>query len=972
MGKTRLASRPQISYNHCMKLPLLSIVLLVFSAGAVLADRPPVVAISSMTGVSVKITDAAPYKPDADVSYQISHWPDGAVLASGTIPALAIKTDAWGLHGFSVEGLSPRLWSPRDPQLYEITLSQPGGHELGKARFGFRTFEAKGNKLYLNGRPTFLRGVPINPPGRDIPPATEHDQQFIRGYIKLLRSAGVNMIRTEPQDWLDACDELGMMLFAGHYGGAGGSGPDAPALEKAQPFYRDLVLSLASHPGVVIYVLTNEVDYKSPTSTYKQFLTKVREDIRSVDPTRPVIANAGFGHGQPGEIFDVHRYAGWYYGSLCDWYADNSIYLAEAEKSNQPYTMTECVGAYTSDAGDFETMSKQLCTMTKWVGTAKDPRAAAGAYQAELVKQVVECSRRYRTDKSSIAGVMPFTYLLGWANAKKAEDIIIKPAFEMLKVVFQPVLLSPECWRRDLYSGDVFKTRLCLVNDDDLGRDIGPSRALVDITSSDGTVVASGSAEFPATPHYSNSWTDLSIPVPANLPRGYYDVRCNLIENGAQISHNSFQISIAPKAWVKAASVSVTLYDPSGDTARALKQVGVEFTSVADIHAMPKRGVLVIGEEAGSYPDKKSALAFLGRGGRILCLRQDKAKWNGAWLPARFVIDRSRRAFSYIQPVGSNASIMNGLTDRDLRYWNALGRSADTTPDIGPVLTALKPASVKDLRSARVWAACDQLLSGAAIVEMFHGSGRIILSQFRIVERVNDDPIAAKLLGNLIAYASGKSAGLLDLTRPIRWDLAAFRAGAFVSPLQGFLPHSKTYRHEGNSKGRLGDDHRIDGFTLVGNYGFTSNGWLTPIPDPAADGWGILYGTLSRPATKFTLKLSNPGDTPAKIGLELDEKTVSSITVPAGVQQSIQWPITRVPGPVTVELRGDQRFWSLPKAVSSRGEAFAAKPCHFRNSHLQMLRPYGGLICPGAARLPSAAPFSMPVMRIAESFACFQ
>lgn len=893
---------------------LLYINMLVLSTGAVAAERPPVVALSSMTGVSIKLTDAAGYRPGSDLSYEIRHWPDGVCLASGAVKAAAIQTDAWGLRGFSVDGLTPSLWSPADPQLYEVTVSETGGQALGKARFGFRTFETKGNLFYLNGRPIFLRGVPINPPGRDLPVAMEHDQQFIRGYIKLLKSAGVNMIRTEPPDWLDACDELGMLLFAGHYGGAGGHGPDAPPLAQAQPFYRDLILSLASHPGVVIYVLTNEVDYKSKGSTYKQFLTAVREDIRSFDPTRPVIGNAGFGHGMPGEIFDVHRYAGWYYGSVCDWYADISGYIAEADKAGQPFTMTECVGAYTSDAGDFETMSKQLSTMTKWVGAAKDPRAAARAYQAELVKQVVEISRRRRTDTSGIAGVMPFTYLLGWANASKAQDIIIKPAFETLKVVFQSVLLSPECWRRNLYAGDDFKLRLCVINDDDSGRDIGPSRAVVDITASDGRLVASGSADFPTTAYYSNAWADLSIHIPANLPRGYYDVRCKLVENGVPISRNSFQVSIAPQVWVKAPPVSVTLFDPSGDTAKALKLLGVKFKQIVSLREMPKQGTLVIGEGAlgsGACPDSKSVLAFLSRGGRILCLRQDREKWNAEWLPANFTMEQRKpyRRFTYIQPMGGNAAIFNSLSDRDLRYFNELGRLADATPDICPVLTALKPASVKDLRSARVWAACDQLLSGAAILEILHGSGSVVLSQFRVVERVKDDPIAAKLLGNLVGYASGKSAGLLDLTKPIRWDLAAFRVGAFVSPLQGFLPHSKTYKHEGTSKGLLGSDHTIDGFTLVGNYGFTSNGWLTPIPNPAAEGWGILYGTLSRRATRFVLKLRNPGDTQAKIVLALDGKTVGlPAIVPAGSEIALQWPISRAPGPVAVELRGDQRL----------------------------------------------------------------
>lgn len=896
-----------------MRTLTLCLATLMLAAGMARADRPAIVALSSATGVCVKLTDTAGYAPGTDLSYDIRHWPDGAVFASGTVQANAIRVDAWGLSSFNIDNLTPKLWSPQDPQLYQITVTDPTTRVLGKTRFGFRTFEAKGNKFYLNGRPIFIRGEQINPPGRDLRPEAEHNPEFIRGYLKLIKSAGVNMIRTDPQDWLDACDELGMMLFAGHYGGAGGKGPDAPPMEKAQPFYRDLILSLASHPGVVIYVLSNEVDYKSKTSTYKAFLTTVREDVRSMDPTRPVIANAGFGHGQPGEIYDVHRYAGWYYGSVCDWYNDVTGYIAEANKANQPFTMTECVGAYTSDAGDFLTMTKQLPTMTKWVGTAKDPRAAARAYQAELVKQVVEISRRYRTDASSIAGVMPFTYFLGWANATKSSDLIVKPAFETLKTVFQPVLISPECWHRDLYAGDDLKMRLCVVNDDDSGQDLAASKATVEIASSTGRIVATGTANIAATPYYTNAWADLSIHIPADLTRGYYDVRIKLIENGGDISHNSFAISVAPRVWVKSPAVEVMLFDPSGDTAQALKMLNVKFKQIASLSELPKSGTLVIGEGAlaeGVYPSKQSVLAFLNRGGRILCLRQDREKWNSGWLPANFTMDQRSpyRRFTYIQP-RENPAIFNGLTDRDLRYWNELEPRA-TTPDICPVLTALKPASADDLRSARVWASCDQLLSGAAIVEIFQGPGRVVLSQFRIVEQANTDPMAAKLLGNLVSYAaSGKGAGLLDLTKPIRWDLAAFRSGAFVSPLQGLLPRSDTYKHEGSSKGQLGADHRINGFTLVGDYGFNPNGWLTPIPDPNADGWGIIYGTLSRRTTRFILKLRNPGDTPAKIALKIDGKPTGSLaTIPTGSQQTITWAVNRAPGPVKVELRGDQRL----------------------------------------------------------------
>lgn len=891
---------------------VVTLLLVMWGVGCLAAERPGLAVLSSATGATVKITDIAGYKPGSDVSYQIRHWPDGALFASGTVQGSAIKTDQWGLHVLSVENLSPKLWQPDDPQLYEITVESEG-HSLGRVRFGFRTFEVKGDKFYLNGRPTLLRGVPINPPGRDLPDSLLKDRDFIAGYIKLLESANVNMIRTEPEEWLDVCDELGMMLFAGHYGG-GGSGPIAPDFERRQPFYRDLLLRLASHPAVVIYVLSNEVDYNSPNSTWKQYLTKVYDDARLFDTTRPIIGNAGFGHGAPGEIFDVHRYAGWYYGNISDWPVDATTYVKFTEKTGQPLTITECVAAYTSDAGDYLTMGKQLSMMTKWVGTASNHRAAAAEYQSELVKHVTESMRRYRTDKSHVAGIMPFTYFLGWAHAQSAEDIVIKPAFETLKTAFQPVLLSPECWHRNLYAGDTLKLRLCLSNDDDQGRDLGPTRAVVEMVSADGKVISSDSVSFGDTPYYSNNWMNMSLPTPADLPRGLFDVKCKLFDaDQSLVSANEFQVSIAPRSWCQAKSSAQTpvLFDPSGRTAEALGGIGVKFSRTESLQTLPKDGLLIIGEcalEAGKYPDKKSVIAFLDRGGKILCLRQEREKWESDWLPANFTMKQRPpyRPLTYIQP-RDNAALFDGMTERDLRWWNELGRAEDGTPDIGPVLTAFRPASASDLRKTRIWASCDPLLSAAAIVEIIQGKGRVVLSQFRAIERVDNDPCAAKLLGNLISYSAGQGGELFDLNKTIHWDLRAFQSGAFVSSLQGLLPHSQTYKHRGTSKGRLGDDHRIDGFTLVGNYDFSSNGWILPIPDPKTIGWGIFYGSLSRQASRFIVNLINSGDKNAELALKLDGKLIGlPITIPAGAAQTVTFPINRAPGPVTVALRGDQ------------------------------------------------------------------
>lgn len=874
---------------------------------------PPLIALTTLDSVQVKFTPAAGYAEGLSVRYSIAGATDGVTLARGTIPAADIRKDEAGLYSFAITGLHPKPWSPEEPNLYRIEIRDERDALMGAVRVGFRTFEIRDRRFYLNGRPIFLRGQPINPPGRDLPEATGRDPEFIKGYLRLMKSAHVNLIRTETQEWFDACDEVGLMTFQGNYGGIPGARDGSlPNYDECVSRYRNMILGLANHPSVVIYVLSNEDDFEQEQN--REFLSRIREDIRRLDPSRPVIGNAGFGKGQPGEIYDIHHYVGYYVGNLCDWY-DLSEYMALADSAGQPLTMSECVAAYTSDAGVFQTMSKQLATMIKWAGPAENQKEVALEYQAELVRQAVEIARRMRSSSTGLAGIMPFTYFLGWANAHKTDDLVLKPAFHVLKEVFQPVLISPECWKRNLYAGDPLEINLCLCNDSDVGEDLPPSYADIEVVSPEGRVIARSRVGFPATPYYSNTWVKASPVIPEDTPRGDYDVRCRLITGGKTISSNHFEVKVAPRSWVRRDGLRVWLYDPGGLTESALKCLGVTVERMTDLSSLPQNGVVVIGEEAfasGRYPDKSEILSFMERGGRVLCLRQDREKWRSDWLPADISSEQRKpyRPVTYIHPVGGNQAIFDGLRPEDLRYWNELGRAPNGTPDICPVLTPLKPASADALSNTRAWALCDQMLSGMAIAEVYHGTGSAILCQMRCVERVSHDPFASRLLGNLIAYAcSPEHPGLVDLYGRTRWDLSAYRSGVVVSPVQGLLPHSKTYQHRGSSKGKLGEDHSIDGFTLLWPYKHGSYGWLEPEPDPTKEGRGVVYGYLSRPAQKFCLTVRNAGSGTADIRVLLDGVQIGEArSVSARDTETLEWIVNRKQGPVKLEMCGDQQL----------------------------------------------------------------
>ena len=244
----------------------------------------------------------------------------------------------------------PKPWDLQRPVLYTVNCSvsnasittdsrqaqrqpperQPPDHPTPTlaVRFGFRSFAAAGGKFLLNGRPIFLRGNSINPPGRDLPPVSG-TKQFALSYLRWMKeNAHVNAVRigdgvsdsTAP--WYDAADEVGMLIYAGPY-----SNPACPecrakpadqpvpagSVQKAVASYVKVLRGVAPHPSHVILILCNENDISgtrghwgdSPFAyEYAELLRNVTAALKQYDPSRVILADAGFGHGLGGEVMD--------------------------------------------------------------------------------------------------------------------------------------------------------------------------------------------------------------------------------------------------------------------------------------------------------------------------------------------------------------------------------------------------------------------------------------------------------------------------------------------------------------------------------------------------------------------------------------------------------------------------------------------------------------------------------------------
>ena len=194
----------------------------------------------------------------------------------------------------AVRVANPKLWSPKSPHLYTARislLSEGAAVDERTVRFGMREFKVAGGKFLLNGKPIFLRGYGDDCifPNTICPPA---DKSELRARLALAREYGFNFVRhhswTPPEAYLEAADELGMMLQPEFPFAYAWDLPASPETRRAALEQWQAVIRLnRNHPSIVTWCMGNE--------QYNSFdiAPAMAEAARRLDPTRPIIDSDG-------------------------------------------------------------------------------------------------------------------------------------------------------------------------------------------------------------------------------------------------------------------------------------------------------------------------------------------------------------------------------------------------------------------------------------------------------------------------------------------------------------------------------------------------------------------------------------------------------------------------------------------------------------------------------------------------------
>lgn len=181
---------------------------------------------------------------------------------------------------------SPRPWTPDAPNLYtlEAVLRDADGRVLDvkRVRFGFRQAEFRPDGFFLNGERLKLRGLNRHQSypyvGYAMPASIQrHDAEVLKYELQC------NAVRTshypQSQAFLDACDELGLIVFTEIPGWQhiGGDRWKNVACQNT----RDMILQYRNHPSIVLWgVRINE------SQDDDGFYERTNAIARELDPTR--------------------------------------------------------------------------------------------------------------------------------------------------------------------------------------------------------------------------------------------------------------------------------------------------------------------------------------------------------------------------------------------------------------------------------------------------------------------------------------------------------------------------------------------------------------------------------------------------------------------------------------------------------------------------------------------------------------
>jgi hypothetical protein len=646
------------------------------------------------------------------------------------------------------------LWSPLDPHLYflETGVSTPGGADQAESRFGFREFWAQNGQLFLNGTPINLHATAT------WPPSTLQDTNQILQTLEDVKAGNNVAIRlhTQPWDepWYNVADEAGLLVVEEC---AVWCDPSAYELSNSifwTNYTRHVTAAVKrdrNHPSIVLWSLENEILHCGGEKLYSGTVSELAAlggVVKALDPTRPITYEADLDPNGAADVLGLH---------YPHEFPDFHLWPNDAYWMNQPIARDWMPGGqWTWDHSKPLYIGEFL-----WV-----PNTSASIFTILFGDDAYFDNATYRNWSKGITWAMQVqayrSYgVNGMAPWTEFEDpavtwgvFSLSPAsnylYQVQKAAYAPNGVFLDQYNAHFFTGQAAQRSVHVYNDTLASGDFELR------WSAGGGDWQSTALSLPAAGQWQGS---INFTAPAAA--GPFPLSIELDNGGEPVYTNTIPYSaVSPTTLTVPSAAQLALYDPAGATAALLSRFGITYMPVTNLHTAPydKFNLLLIGQNAlGTEPVPEVGAAtvaakwqnFAARGGWVLVLDQTNLP---AWMPGGSQVQAFDATFAFPNPTHP---VTADLTTNDLRWW---------APDNRVVVSALNAPTIGNFR---VLASIGSVngLAYAAAVEWALGSGGVLCSQWPLISRFDQEPMAGLLLQRLLNYC-GSATGHLSL-RPV-------------------------------------------------------------------------------------------------------------------------------------------------------------------------------------------------------------
>lgn len=708
-----------------------------------------------------------------------------------------------------------RLWSPDSPYLYRIeaVISNDGAiMDRKELKFGLREFTIKNNEFYLNDKPFYLKGAffeGLYP----VKLAYPDSREMALREIKLAKDAGFNMIRPwrkpPPPMWLDLCDSLGIMTIGSLAVECMGKPIATPQLpQRVMNELRESIIRDRNRTCVIMWELFNELEQPMLI----QMLHPMSLLARELDPTRLILDESGgwargarmyLPYSRIGQQFnDIHNYAG---SQICEDRFNGylSIGTTELERADMGYENVKIPGknvvpgrmSFVSEMGygslpnlegnnqQFRKMGNPILPATKYhqklENDLKEALRKTGLdtvysdfemfclHQQKMHgianKRMVEATRCNPNVKGyCIHALTDGDWILGagiidlWRNPKS-------DAYKMTKEANNPKIVVIRVLPRNIYSGNVAELTITGVNE----LENIPGWLSVKIFHENGEEISQKEVRADLGAGITEM---LKMNIETENYSGEYVINVEFIDSKkVVVCSNEAHFSVFNNETPAFQNQSVQLIDPTGSLIPFLNKNGIDFTFFDE--KQNRKTPLIVGkipENDLKYKELvKSSIDYVKDGGFVVFLQvpgkpipfrnRVHPEIGADELPFGARMLNTRGSWVGRPHIVKNHPIFAGLPVNMILH----GAYENVHPDESMIKQegeylcgVISYDHYVDMdRMLRHYNGPGEVWWGANLLLTPHGRGQILLSTFKIIENLGIDPVADRLLFNMIQFA---------------------------------------------------------------------------------------------------------------------------------------------------------------------------------------------------------------------------